>query len=67
MPEATRLRPPTSICLFASRTTLGRPFFSLSDMDALIEERLGVTVDTVPDTCLNPRIEPYIRATLLEV
>jgi len=41
--------------------------FSLSDMDALIEERLGVTVDSVPDTCLNPRIEPYIRATLLEV
>jgi predicted nucleotidyltransferase len=41
--------------------------FSLSDMDALLEERLGVPVDTVPESSLNPRIEPYIRSTLLEV
>lgn len=41
--------------------------FALSNMDALLEERLGVSVDTVPETCLNPRIEPYIRSTLLEV
>jgi uncharacterized protein len=41
--------------------------FSLSDMDALLEERLGVPVDTVPESCLNPRLEPYIRSALLEV
>jgi predicted nucleotidyltransferase len=41
--------------------------FSLSDLDALLRERLGVKVDTVPETCLNPRFGPYIRSTLMEV
>ena len=41
--------------------------FTLSDMDALLEQHLGIHVDTVPDTCINPRIEPYIRAHLREV
>jgi hypothetical protein len=41
--------------------------FTLSDMDALLEQHLGIQVDTVPDTCINPRIESYIRANLREV
>ena len=41
--------------------------FSLSNMDTLLEERLGLRVDTVPESCVNPRIEPYIRTTLREV
>lgn len=41
--------------------------FSLADLDWLLEDRLGLKVDTVPETCINPRIEPYIRATLREI
>ncbi len=41
--------------------------FSLADMDAVIEGRVGLTVDTVPESCLNPRIEPYIRSALHKV
>ena len=41
--------------------------FTLSNMDLLLEERLGLRVDTLPESCVNPRIEPYISATLREV
>jgi len=41
--------------------------FSLADMDAFIERRLGRHVDTVPESCVNPRLEPYIRSDLLVV
>ena len=41
--------------------------FSLSDLNALLRERLGVEVDTVPESCLNPRIETYVRSALIEV
>ncbi len=41
--------------------------FSLSDLDTLLETRLGLSVDTVPESCLNPGIEPYIRDALLVV
>lgn len=41
--------------------------FTLWDMDALIKERLGLSIDTVPESCLNPRIAPYIRSSLIEV
>lgn len=41
--------------------------FALSDLDALLEDRLGLPVDTVPENCVNPRMAPYIGADLVEV
>jgi hypothetical protein len=41
--------------------------FTLSDLDALLEKRLGLAVDTVPESCVNPRMAPYISAHLVEV
>jgi uncharacterized protein len=41
--------------------------FSLTDLDELLEGELGVKVDTVPESCLNPRLAPYIRDELVPV
>jgi predicted nucleotidyltransferase len=41
--------------------------FSLTDLDELLESELGVKVDTVPESCLNPRLAPYIRSELVPV
>ena len=40
-------------------------FFTLARLDAFLQEKLGVKVDTIPRESLNPRIEPYIRAELV--
>jgi predicted nucleotidyltransferase len=41
--------------------------FSLADMDALIERHVGRHVDSVPESCVNPRLESFIRSDLLVV
>jgi predicted nucleotidyltransferase len=41
--------------------------FALSDLDALLTERLGRRVDTVADSCLNPRLAPYVAPDLIEI
>ena len=46
-----------------SRPTL----FSLARLDRVLEAALGVKVDVIPRTCLNPRLAPYIRTELVSV
>ncbi len=43
------------------------PLFTLSDLDALLYNNLGLPVDTVSDSCVNPSMAPYIGADLVEV
>jgi predicted nucleotidyltransferase len=50
---------------FAPDATL--TLFALADLDAMLAERLGRAVDTVPEDCLSPRLAPYIAADLVEV
>ena len=40
-------------------------FFSLAKLDRALESALGVKVDAVPRSSLNPRLEPFIRTELV--
>jgi predicted nucleotidyltransferase len=41
--------------------------FRLADMDALLAERLGMRVDTVPRACLHPALKDEIERDLVAV
>ncbi|MBI1263861.1 MAG: nucleotidyltransferase [Alphaproteobacteria bacterium] len=41
--------------------------FRLADMDALLADRLGLRVDTVPRTCLHPGMKDDIERELVTV
>jgi predicted nucleotidyltransferase len=41
--------------------------FDLARLDQMLEDALGVKVDTVPRDSLNPRYEPFILAELVAV
>lgn len=41
--------------------------FRLADMDALLAEKLGLRVDTVPRTCLHPGMKDDIERELVTV
>lgn len=41
--------------------------FRLAELDALLAERLGLTVDAVPRTCLHPALKDQIERELVAV
>lgn len=63
--EAT---PDSDVDILVAFCASARPtLFSLAEMDARIEQTLGLKVDTVPEDGLNPRLAPYVRSHLLPV
>lgn len=59
-------RPDSDLDLLLEFEETARPtLFSLFYLDEMIEEAIGLKVDTI--TSLNPRYEPYIRPDLIPV
>jgi hypothetical protein len=59
-------QPDSDLDLLLDFLPRARPtFFSLARLDAFLEDRLGIKVDAIPRTSLNPRLEPYIRSELV--
>ena len=58
--------PDSDLDLLIDFTADAKPtLFSLARLDQALEAALGVKVDVVPRTSLNPRLEPYLRMELV--